>query len=458
MQNKSVIKKLNINYICHACGDSFSKWAGKCSSCGEWGSLEEINEKTEKQLETISIGKILTTENINSDFKTSERISINNMPELDQLLGGGLVKGSVILIGGEPGIGKSTLLLQLAYLITQKKFNCVYVSGEESPMQIKMRANRLHMQNCALQLLATTSLESICATILSMKNTDLLIIDSIQTIFSEKINSNMGSIAQVKLCTHELVTLAKNNNITIIVVGHITKDGAIAGPKFLEHMVDVVLYFEGDQNYRILRSVKNRYGASNEIAVFEMIEDGLKEVNNLSQFFLTNYNKNISGTAIFAGMEGSRPLLTEIQALISHSYMPMPRRATVGWDLNRLSIILAVLAARCNIIMGDKEIYLNVVGGLKLQDPSGDLAVAAALISVFYNKTLPESSIIFGEIGLAGEIRRVQYAERRIKEAQKLGFKVIIMPDQEITDKNFKEVQIIKIKYLKDLVKILNGN
>lgn len=457
MQNKSIVKKSNLNYICHACGDTFSKWSGKCGSCGEWGGLEEISEKTERQIESASLGRVLTTENINADFAANERINIHNMPELDQLLGGGLVKGSVVLIGGEPGIGKSTLLLQLAHLISQKKFNCVYVSGEESPMQIKMRATRLNMQDCAMQLLATTSLESICATILSIKNIDLLIIDSIQTIFSEKINSNMGSIAQVKLCTHELVTMAKNNNIIIILVGHITKDGAIAGPKFLEHMVDVVLYFEGDQNYRILRSVKNRYGASNEIAVFEMIEEGLKEVTNLSLFFLSNYNKNISGSVIFAGMEGSRPLLTEIQALISPSYMPMPRRATVGWDLNRLSIILAVLAARCNIIMGDKEIYLNVVGGLKLQDPSGDLAVACALISVFYNKVLPENSIIFGEIGLAGEVRKVQYADRRIKEAQKLGFKVIIMPDQEIIDKNFKDIKIIKVKYLNDLIKLMRS-
>jgi DNA repair protein RadA/Sms len=282
-----------------------------------------------------------------------------------------------------------------------------------------------------------------------------MIIDSIQTVCSEKINSSMGSIAQVKLCTHELVTLAKTNNIIIVLVGHITKDGAIAGPKFLEHMVDTVLYFEGDQNYRLLRSVKNRYGATNEVAVFEMVDMGLREVENPSAFFLGTHGKNVSGSVVFAGVEGTRPLLTEIQALVSQSYMPMPRRAVVGWDFNRLSMIIAVLAARCNINMGDKEVYLNVVGGLKLQDPSADLAVAGALISVFYDKVFFQRTIIFGEIGLVGEVRVVPYIEARLKEAQKLGFEAAIMPDQEVNEKNFENIKLLKVRYVRDLLELL---
>jgi len=414
--------------------------------------LQEIDDT---QSFAISNGKILPTESISSDFEQYTRLK-TEIDEFDKMIGGGIVRGSVILVGGEPGIGKSTLLLQLSDRLSKKNLNCLYVSGEESSVQIKIRAKRLQIDS-GIKLISSTSLESICATILSLKNLDFVIIDSIQTMNSEKIPASMGSISQVKLCTHELVTLAKTHNIIIILVGHITKDGTIAGPKFLEHMVDTVLYFEGENNYRLLRSVKNRYGATNEIALFEMVDSGLKEVSNPSLFFINNIDRNISGSVIFAGVEGSRPFLTEIQALIVNSYMPMPRRAVVGWDANRLSMILAVLSSRCDMIFADKEVYLNIVGGLKLQDPSADLAVAGALVSIFYNKVFEEKTIIFGEIGLSGEIRTIPYLETRLKEVEKLGFKNVIMPQQEFV--NIKEdqlkIKIKKIKYIHELPQLL---
>ena len=278
------MSKKQSTYLCHACGATTQKWSGKCPTCNEWGGLEEINIDEGSGGGLVNFAKILTTESIDSDYEQYSRIK-TGINEFDTMIGGGLVRGSVILVGGDPGIGKSTLLLQITNLLAQQNMNCLYISGEESVIQIKIRANRLNVNNPSIKLVTTTSLESICATTLSLKNIDFMIIDSIQTMCSEKINSSMGSIAQVKLCTHELVNLAKSNNIIIVLVGHITKDGAIAGPKFLEHMVDTVLYFEGEQNYRLLRSVKNRYGATNEVAVFEMVDIGLREVDNPSMFF-----------------------------------------------------------------------------------------------------------------------------------------------------------------------------
>lgn len=440
-------------YLCHACGITTNKWSGKCQSCEEWGSLEEIkDEQTQEHLRNSS-GKVLETESISGDFEQYQRIK-TEIKEFDKMIGGGLVRGSVTLVGGEPGIGKSTLLLQLSDKLSKNGLNCLYVSGEESTIQIKIRAQRLRVDS-SIKLVSSTSLESICATILSIRNLDFVIIDSIQTLGSEKINASMGSISQVKLCTHELVNLAKSHNITIILVGHITKDGSIAGPKFLEHMVDTVLYFEGENNYRLIRSIKNRYGSTNEIALFEMVDSGLKETDNPSLFFIKNLEQNISGSVIFAGVEGTRPFLTEIQALITPSYMPMPRRAVVGWDSNRLAMILAVLSSRCDIQVGDKEVYLNIVGGLKLQDPSSDLAVAAALISIFYRKVFSEKTIFCGEVGLAGEIRVIPHLDLRLKEIERLGFEKAIIPDQEIVNFKSTTLKVIKIKYLKDLLGLL---
>ena len=448
-------------FLCHGCGSTTNKWAGKCPTCNEWGGLEEVkDEQTQEYLRggSSNLCKVLETESISGDFEEYKRLK-TGIDEFDKMIGGGLVRGSVILVGGEPGIGKSTLLLQLCDKLSREDLNCLYISGEESATQIKIRAQRLGV-NSNIKLVSSTSLESICATILSLKNLDFVIIDSIQTMNSDKIGASMGSVSQVRLCTHELVNLAKTHNITIILVGHITKDGSIAGPKFLEHMVDTVLYFEGENNYRLLRSIKNRYGATNEIALFEMVDSGLREVSNPSLFFIKSIDKNISGSVIFIGVEGTRPFLTEIQALIVQSYMPMPRRAVVGWDSNRLAMILAVLSSRCDMGFGDKEVYLNVVGGLKLQDPSADLAVAAALVSIYFRKVFDEKTVFCGEIGLSGEIRVVSNLDLRIKEVEKLGFTTIITPDQEISNINLNGekngLKIVKIKYLQDLMKLLN--
>jgi DNA repair protein RadA/Sms len=477
-------KKINISYICHSCGVVFPKWVGKCTSCNEWGSIEEINSSNEnlnhKQIKerAIEFEKIEFNDEIEELLQNSKKGRIvTHISEFDNLLGGGFTEGSVILIAGEPGIGKSTLLLQIAQIFSENNFGCFYISGEESILQIKLRMSRLkktNSQNSYLNLISSTSLEEIISSLLNVigkeniaskkgfesKKIDLLIIDSIQTISSERIMSSMGSIAQIKMCTNELIRVAKDHNIITILVGHVTKDGEIAGPKFLEHMVDTVLYFEGDQDFRILRSSKNRYGASGEIAIFQMTYNGLKEILNPSMFFLKNFNKNISGSAIFAGIEGSRPIMTEIQALIASSFMPMPKRACVGFDLNRLSIILAVLNSRFGISLSDKEIYINVVGGLKLSDTSSDLAVASSILSIYFNKVIPEKTVIFGEIGLGGEIRNINDSIKRVKEAIKLGFETIIMPNQDIDDvniDNINKVRIIKIKSLKQIISFLKS-
>ena len=451
---RTLKKKSKVSYICASCSKINSKWSGICPDCGGIGTLDELDE--DDYLGGLNINaKILELEPINSPtiLEPARRIK-TGMGEFDSLLGGGIVPGSVILLGGDPGIGKSTIMLQICDLLSRIGVGAVYVSGEESVAQTRMRAQRLGMSQSGTLLLAATDTENIIASVRAQKNLGLLIVDSIQTMKSGFVDASPGSIPQIKLCTHEFVNMSKSQSITTILVGHINKDGAIAGPKFLEHMVDVVLYFEGEQHYRILRSVKNRFGPAGEIAVFEMKHTGLHEVSNPSAFFLSNYNRNVSGSAIFSGIEGSRPLLTEVQALVSPSYQPMPKRAVVGWDANRLSMILAVLASRCKIFMGDKEVYLNIVGGLRIAEPAADLAVAAALISVFEHKTLPSKSIIFGEIGLTGEIRRAPNAELRIKEAQKLGFEVVIMPDQEISEEDTRGLRIIKLRYLIDLGKI----
>ncbi len=468
-------KKSQTSYICHACGVVFPKWIGRCSSCYEWGSIEEINEDldsfNQKKIKEKAIEFNILKFNHEIDEETKKIHHQNriktSISELDTLLGGGFVNGSVILIGGEPGIGKSTLILQIAKIFSQNNLNSFYISGEESVSQIQIRMCRISSKNeksSSLSLISSTSLEEILASILNeninltKKNLqmNLLIIDSIQTISSDRIQSGAGSVAQIKICTNEIVNIAKAYNIITIIVGHVTKDGEIAGPKFLEHMVDTVLYFEGEQNFRILRSVKNRYGASGEIAIFEMNNNGLNEIVNPSMFFLQNFNKNVSGTVIFCGTKGSRPIMSEIQALISQSYIPIPKRACVGFDSNRLSIIIAVLNSRFNIKLFDKEIYINVVGGIKLDDPSADLAVISAILSIYHNSIFPEKTVIFGEIGLCGEIRKVNDVNKRIKESIKLGFKTIIMPKQDFDLEIEAEINIIKIQSVNNLLKIIN--
>ncbi|WP_367364134.1 DNA repair protein RadA [Candidatus Tisiphia endosymbiont of Nedyus quadrimaculatus] len=445
------MSKIKKQYICTNCGNSTSKWAGQCFDCGLWGAIEEEvisqvqvrlgNKQQIQKLDGVVVESLRTPTPIN---------------ELNRVLGGGLVSSSAILIGGDPGIGKSTLLLHLvaSSFCDKIRMNCLYVTGEESIDQIKLRALRLGLNNETTSILAATNIEDIISTIDADKNNiDLVVIDSIQTMVTRTLSSPPGTISQIRACANELVSYAKQNNIIILLSCHVTKDGQLAGPKLLEHLVDTVLYFEGDHNshFRILRSIKNRFGGIGEIGVFEMTASGLMEVSSPSELFLMKRDKNVSGTTVFAGIEGSRPLLIEIQALIAPSNMPMPRRSVVGWDLNRLSMIIAVLNVRFGLNLTSKEVYLTVAGGLKISEPASDLAVAAALISAANNKAVPKHSVFFGEIGLSGEIRKVNAAEMRIKEATKLGFNKLICSKLEKLSNNLI-CPISNIKELKELI------
>jgi DNA repair protein RadA/Sms len=422
------MKKSKKQFVCSSCGFVSHKWAGQCQACGEWDSFsEEFLEKESKAsiVSALNVDKTraLEVDSLDGFVEESSRI-ITPIGELNRVLGGGIVPGSVILIGGDPGIGKSTILLQLSMNLSNHNVNCFYVTGEESANQVKLRASRLNGHNSNVKLLSATNVNSILATIETIDNLDLVIIDSIQTVYSEDFPSTPGTVTQIRQCTQMLLNFAKKRNIALIVVGHVTKDGELAGPKILEHMVDTVLYLEGDQNnqYRILRSVKNRFGGVNEIGVFEMTSFGLNEVTNPSELFLMERENNVSGSAIFAGIEGSRPILVEIQALISPSFIPTPRRSAVGWDQNRLSMILAVLGVRYGLNLSNKDVYLSVTGGLKINEPASDLAVSSALISAAYDRPLPNNSVFFGEVGLSGEVRKVNQADSRIKEVLKQGY------------------------------------
>ncbi len=464
-------------YSCQSCGAIHFKWSGKCPDCGAWNSLVEeygegggshftriTKETNNKNNHTPKLKLTKISENIN-DFN---RIS-TSINELDRVLGGGLVQGSVVLIGGSPGIGKSTLLLQTASKLSQSKNKVIYISGEESIDQVSLRAKRMNVAQNNIELGSTTNINEIINSITDDKNQDqqiIMIIDSIQTMFIEELSSAPGSVSQVRAAAGELTIFAKKNNITLLIVSHITKDGQIAGPKVLEHMVDTVLYFEGekDLHFRILRANKNRFGPANEIGVFEMNEYGLSEVLNPSELFLNSYEIDTSGCAIFAGIEGTRPILIEVQALISPSYMPSPRRAVVGWDSNRLAMIIAVLNNRFGLNLFDKEVYLNIVGGLKIEETAADLAIACALISAAKDKVIAKSTIAIGEIGLTGEVRMVGNLENRIKEAQKLGFKNCLIPAANTKNKNWNnikkslsDINFIAISHIRDLMKIFRS-
>lgn len=438
-------------YVCQSCGYSTSRWMGKCIDCGSWDSIAEEQAVKNPVVSSAPVSiKSLSSSSISSPSRFSTKIG-----ELDLVFGGGIVRGSSTLIGGEPGVGKSTLLLKAASTLVYDSFECLYVSGEESLEQVSLRATRLKIEEPNIKLLSTISLSDITSAIRENSNIKFLIIDSIQTMYDSRISSAPGTVAQVRTCAHELIILAKKFNIALLLVGHITKDGQIAGPKTLEHMVDTVLYFEGDNSnqFRILRAIKNRFGPANEIGVFEMSAHGLNSVDNPSSLFLTEtLDRKIVGSSIFAGIEGSRPLLVEVQALIAKTNMATPRRAVVGWDINRLAMIIAVLSARCNIFLGDKEVYLNVAGGLKIQEPAADLAVAASLISSIVNVPLPPSSIICGEIALSGEIRNVSHSDLRLKEARKLGFKHAIMPKKG--KYSISDIKIIELNHIRELKKL----
>lgn len=433
--------KSSSQFVCQSCGASYSKWSGKCDACGEWNTIvEESVTVTPKGLKPGK-SKGLEVAQLSDYAETPKRLA-TGLAELDRVLGGGLVADSAILLGGDPGIGKSTLLLQACASIARTGKDVLYISGEESLAQIQLRAERLGLKSAPLQLATATSVREILSSINQVESPDVVVIDSIQTMFIDSLDSAPGTVAQVRASAHELIRAAKKRGFALLLVGHVTKDGQIAGPRVLEHMVDTVLYFEGDrgQYYRILRAVKNRFGATDEIGVFEMREEGLSEVTNPSALFLHEREAPVSGAAVFAGMEGTRPLLVEIQALVSPSTMSTPRRATVGFDGARLAMILAVLETRAGMRFADKEVFLNVAGGLKINEPAADVAAALALLSAMLDRPLPAGLVSFGEIGLTGEIRAVSRAEARLKEAHALGFTRAVIPPSKGAGKSHHPV------------------
>ena len=419
--------KLKSLFVCSQCGYESAKWYGKCPGCGEWNTMnEEIPQTAVKASKrAVSLQPVMKLQDITEDVE--KRIS-TGIKELDRVLGGGIVEGSLVLIGGDPGIGKSTILLQACQFIGKNK-SILYVSGEESANQIKLRANRLGVTTSNLGILAQTDVGSIIEAIRTDKP-DLVIIDSIQTMIFDECSSSAGSVTQVRECTNIFMRTAKSFGIPIFVVGHVNKDGAIAGPKVLEHIVDTVLYFEGERNYsyRLLRSVKNRFGSTNEIGVFEMQQDGLKEVENPSLMMLSGRPKNTSGTCVACVMEGSRPILAEVQGLVTATGFGTPRRMSTGFDYNRMAMLLAVLEKRAGYFFNSMDTYINVVGGLRLDEPAADLTVAMALVSSLKDIVINDNVIAFGEIGLAGEIRAVSCCEQRVAEAYRLGFEKCIIP------------------------------
>lgn len=420
-------------FTCTACGASHKKWAGRCDACGAWNTIVEeapLSQGPGRGLgahkgRAVPLSTLMTTE-------APPPRHLSGMDELDRVLGGGLVPGSAVLIGGDPGIGKSTLLLQGAAAFARRGLNAVYISGEEASAQVRMRARRLGLADAPVRLGAETNLRDILTT-LDAERPDLAIIDSVQTLWSDQVEAAPGSVAQVRAAAHELVTFAKRKGVAIFLVGHVTKEGQIAGPRVVEHMVDTVIYFEGERGhqFRILRSVKNRFGPADEIGVFEMTGAGLAEVANPSALFLSERGQPIPGSAVFAGIEGTRPVLTEVQALVAPSTLASPRRTVVGLDSGRVSTILAVLEARCGIPFAGLDVFLNVAGGMRVSEPAADLAIAGALLSAREDSALPPDAVLFGEISLSGALRPVAQAENRLKEAQKLGFSQAILPDSQ---------------------------
>lgn len=438
-------------FFCSVCGARYPKWLGRCEDCGKWNSIVE-------EIPTDSVGgnaqKISFTD-LSSDKPKVER-KLSDIPEYDRVLGGGIVPGSVILVGGDPGIGKSTLLLQVLASLAQK-YTCVYVSGEESAEQIQLRAARLGVSKAPIKLACENNVDNIIHSL--DQSVDFLVIDSIQTLQTPRIESASGTVSQVRACSSELINYAKTTGTTVFLVGHVTKDGMLAGPKILEHMVDTVLYFEGERtsSYRLLRSVKNRYGSCDELGIFEMKQEGLQCVLNPSTFFLTQRSENIPGTTVFVGIEGTRPILVEVQALVTKSYFTVPRRTVVGWDLNRLFMILAVLESKCKISFADRDVYLSIAGGMKIAEPACDLAVASSLLSARSNRTTSNECCVFGEIGLTGEVRSIARCAERVKEAAKLGFRHVILPKaNKFLDEHVDaKIDISEVCNLADIIAIL---
>jgi len=448
---KIKMAKTKINYVCTQCGAIQPKWMGKCPDCGSWNTLVENVEAPVSRFASSAVPQTAksTVQKLEQIDSSEEQRYLTQMEELNRVLGGGIVPGSVVLLSGDPGIGKSTLLLQICQTISSDA-QILYVSGEESLRQIKLRAARLGVTTPNLSLSSTTNIEAVIDSIQSLKP-DIVMVDSIQTMNLSALNSSSGSVTQVRECTQLLINIAKTMEIPVFIVGHVNKDGAIAGPKVMEHMVDAVLYFEGERNlsYRILRAIKNRYGSTNEIGVFEMGENGLDEVTNPSKAMLEGRPENVSGTCVACVIEGSRPILAEVQALVSKSGYAVPKRMATGFDYNRLSLILAVLEKRCGYFFGTLDAYINVVGGMKLDEPAADLPIALSLVSNLTDKVIPDDLVAFGEIGLAGEMRAVNRVLVRVKEAQRLGFKRCILPKQCIAAISAEvDIQLIGVSTL----------
>lgn len=464
--------KLKTIYVCSECGETSPRWMGRCPSCGAWNTMTEDvvapPPKAKAGRGAVGIGSAavrqpgvtsLTAQRLR-DISTTEEKSriITGIHELDRVLGGGIVLGSVVLLGGEPGAGKSTLLLQLCGAIS-REVEVLYITGEESTRQIKLRANRLGVAQDNISLAAETDIDEICGLIEQTKP-DLVVIDSIQTMHCSDVSSSSGSVSQVKECTARLLAVAKNYEIPTFIVGHVNKDGAIAGPKVMEHIVDTVLYFEGDKTlpYRVLRAVKNRYGSTNEIGMFDMTGEGLTEIENPSQLLLEGRPLGISGNCVACTMEGTRPILSEVQALASKSSLGTPRRACSGYDYNRASLLIAVLEKRAGFFFGSLDVYINVVGGLRLDETACDLAVCLAMVSSLLDQPIGDKTIAIGEVGLSGEVRSVTHLENRLREAQRIGFTQAIVPKHSLSQLDtaaFKGLQLIGVSYLRDAIKAI---
>ncbi len=443
-------------FFCQNCGHEENKWLGQCPMCKEWNTFveEPVSFSKSASAKQIKDAEVVALKHVETDQE--ERIK-TKIEELDRVLGGGIVPGSLLLVGGDPGIGKSTLLLQVCQRLCEDKHQVLYISGEESLKQIKLRANRMGEFTEDLLLLCETNLE-IVKNVIQKRKPEVVIIDSIQTMYSEEVASAPGSVSQVRESTNVFMQLAKGLGISIFIVGHVTKEGTVAGPRVLEHMVDTVLYFEGDRHasYRILRGVKNRFGSTNEIGVFEMRQNGLVEVENPSEFMLNGKPENASGSVVACSMEGTRAILIEIQALVCSSNFGMPRRTAAGTDYNRVNLLMAVLEKRVGIHLSNYDAYVNIAGGIKMNEPAVDLGIVMAIVSSYKNQPIDEKTIVFGEVGLSGEVRAVNMPEQRVAEAKKLGFTTCIMPEvsREVV-KNIKGIKIIGVKTINEALQVL---
>ncbi|WP_461818068.1 DNA repair protein RadA [Faecalimonas sp.] len=442
-------------FFCQNCGHEEKKWLGQCPMCKEWNTfVEETISEGVSFSKTVSRADVVTLSSVKTD---SEERTKTGIEELDRVLGGGIVQGSLILVGGDPGIGKSTLLLQVCQKLSQKKHQVLYISGEESLKQIKLRAMRMGEFTDELSLLCETNLNTVRG-IIERRKPEIVIIDSIQTMYSEDVTSAPGSVSQVRESTNVLMQLAKGLNISIFIVGHVTKEGTVAGPRVLEHMVDTVLYFEGDRHasYRILRGVKNRFGSTNEIGVFEMRQSGLQEVKNPSEFMLNGKPEGASGSVVACSMEGTRPILLEIQALVCQSGFGMPRRTAAGTDYNRVNLLMAVLEKRMGLPLFNYDAYVNIAGGIKMNEPAIDLGIILAIVSSYKNKPIGDKVIAFGEVGLSGEVRAVSMPEQRVSEAKKLGFQTCIVPAVSVEAvKSIEGIEIVGVKNISEAVQFI---